>query len=337
VYGINATGNAVGPQVISCGVNKQLAAVGESVTWIVVHDATKITPATYEWVSILTGDFVAPINNVTKVHSYASVGTKTALVKVTTTTGEVYAVDCDGTAIGASDPGYPSVLIGSFDVRPQSVVTPSGAQQDVSVSLSGLVREYLTSHPAGVTFTSQFEIDDDDADTAFDYQITSSGVTAIVVGVDENVTGSWTPTAQGTYYLRLCVDKPIDAIGEGATNESNNCQGTWTAFNVGPPPTLPPAGTCTVTPKLSKVNGEVLWVVTPSGGTPPYTYAWTFIPAPATILPPSASTDANRKVMYNAVGTKSASVIISTVAEGAGPSIGCTSSVRIQIFEETPG
>jgi hypothetical protein len=332
VYGVDATGNAVGPQVISCGVDKSITSTGSTVTWTVVHDATKITPATYEWVS-LADTFSNPVNATTEVHVYGTTGIKTALVKVTTATGELYVVSCDGSVVpGQPDPGFPSVSVGSFDLRADQPANPVGAQQGVPITLNGTFDNLGDVISSSNPFTVRFELDSN-LDGVADQYSSDLNISGAASSNNIPVSSSWTPGLQGaSYRIRLCVDT-TNAIDEG-TQEGNNCS-SWpgTTFTVGAPPVVAPSGTCTVVPRVSTVGGIVTWDSTASGGDGNYTYSWAFTPPPATYIGGTNNTSADPKVTYGAIGTKTATVTITSQSLSTLPIV-CSGSLRVQTITE---
>lgn len=328
IYGIDAVGSGVGPQVIACGVDKPIASVGTNVTWTAVHDPSKLTPSTYQWVS-LANNFSNPVTGVTKVHAYSNSGVKTALVKVTTMSGEEYVITCDGAVVpGQPDPGYPSVTVGSFDLRADVPPNPVGAQEGVSMNVTGTFDNMGDEIPSFVSFTSRFEFDQnqDGAADQFSANVSISGAADSQNNIP--IAASWTPGVQGTTYrLRLCVDINND-IDE--SQEGNNCS-NWssTLFTVSAPSNPPPSGSCTVVPRLSIVGGMVTWDSTASGGDGNYTYIWNFNPMPTSYSGGTSNTSADPKVTYNATGIKTATVTITSQSQSTVP-ISCSSSLRVQ-------
>jgi hypothetical protein len=329
VYGIDATGTASGPQVISCGVDKALASVGSNTTWTVVHDPANITPVSYEWVSLASNSFANPVNAPTEVHAYSTVGVKTALVKVVTASGELYVITCDGSLVsGQPSPGFPSVSVGSFDLRADPTVAPVGAQEGVAINVSGTFDNLGDFIPSSVPFTVRFEIDQnlDGAADQYSASVQISGASSGQTNIP--VSAPWIPGIQGSSYrIRLCVD--VDNVIDEGVQEGNNCASWSATFTVGAPPIPPPSGSCTVVPKISIVGGIVTWDSTASGGDGNYTYLWSFNPAPTTFSGGTNSTSPDPKVSYATTGVKSATVTITSASQST-PIITCSSSVRVQ-------
>lgn len=335
VYGVNATGNAAPTRAISCGADKAIISPGGVVQWSAVIDTSKVAgPYSYVW-----GGNDGPTgttNPINRTYATALPSPKSAWVTVTAG-GIPYFVDCDAVSVSGS-PGvwYPSVIVGTYDLNADQPANPVGAQEGVPININGTFDNLGLVIPSSVPFTVRFEFDSN-SDGVADQWSTSVVIPGAAVQNNIPFSSSWTPGLQGsTYRIRLCVDT-TNVVDEGAL-EGNNCT-SWpgTTFTVGAPPVLPPTGTCTVTPKLTRVGGEVTWDVTPSGGAgAPYTYAWTFTPAPASFVSGSANyTDptADPVVKYSTVGTKTASVVI-TSASVSSPSINCSSNVLIRTLTE---
>jgi hypothetical protein len=334
VYGINASSNAVGPQVISCGVNQPYQILNQPVTWTVVYDATKVTPAPtdpFTWTS-LTSDVFAPAEtDATQVMSYSTAGIKTAAVTMRTASGELYVVDCDGTSVNGVSPGYGSVHVANFNLIPSIPSMSSNSYEGVERTVGG---QYDYVGPA-ITFltpiSSRFEFDRnndgivDETSSPPDHQDATfsnneSSVSALAL---------WTPQSNGnSYRIRLCVDV-ANVLPE--TNESN-CSGWSGTFEVKGPP---PSGICSVTPRIVPISGVVTWHVTPSGGDGTYQYDWTFTGG-ATFTGGTDKSDQDPKVIYPTGGTKTATVRVQS--DGEQTDVSCTTNggatVRVQKFEE---
>jgi hypothetical protein len=88
----------------------------------------------------------------------------------------------------------------------------------------------------------------------------------------EQASGSFTPTAAGTFYYRVCPD--LDDTWTGSINESNegnNCSGWGTVTVSNPAPTG--VLSCAVSNTNPPPNTSVTYTVTPSNGaTGPYTW-----------------------------------------------------------------
>lgn len=332
VYGVNASGNAIGPQVISCGADKQLALLNEVVTWTVKYDSSIVSP-TFEWVSLSSESFVAPVNGSTETKAYTISGTKSALVKVTTSSGEVYVVDCDGTVVpGQTDPGYPSVVVAPFNLVGDSVTVPSGAQEGVQINVTG---QFDYTGPALSTpFTIQFEFD-----TNGDGVAEQSSNTYTVSNLSANqqniiVSAPWTPGTPDTdYRIRLCVDTPVPGvIPETVDTTADNCT-AWSANFIVSSAVSPlngSAAVCKAIPGLTQANKSVVWTITGiTGGTEPYTYDWTFPGG----TPTSGSGSPSTPVSYSTTGTKTATVTVHSQSPGELV-VPCSGNVRVQIFEE---
>ncbi|HYE22998.1 MAG TPA: CARDB domain-containing protein [Candidatus Paceibacterota bacterium] len=103
------------------------------------------------------------------------------------------------------------------------------------------------------------------AATAVQVRLSGSGIAAASSGQQ---TGSYTFPNQGTYVMRVCADRPANAVVE--SNETNNCQ-DWTTIVVDP--AVPPSVSCAVSPTRISSGQSVTYTTTSNGGaTGPYTW-----------------------------------------------------------------
>lgn len=195
-------------------------------------------------------------------------------------------------------------------------VSPGAAGTGVATTLSGQVSNIGTGSSRSA-FTDLFEINKDSIPTSFSQiQVLrpyNSGV--LVNGASNTATASYTFPSAGTWYVRLCAD--MKASGNGTiteSNENNNCSSSWTAITV----TSPITGTCTVSPSSGKIGDSFTWsVANVSGGTGPYTYAWSGDDG-------LSGTGTSVVKIYSTAGAKNGSVTVTS--SGQSQTFSCTTS-----------
>ncbi len=242
VYGLRATGNAIGPRSISCGVSPGSGPTGVNGTWTININSTQLPgPHSYTWygTDYLAGDSApalsgSPVASASIVKNYPTAGVKTGWVIVTAgTPGAQYFVNCDGTNVTAgADTGEAAITVGTFNLTGGIAIDPGNA----GVAGSPLsISAQLTNNGDTIStpFKIRFEIDSN-ADGTAEYGLPGVGgiagtdVASVTGGATITGSGSWTPPLPGTYRLRMCVDQDA-TTGTGIITESNeadNC-GAW--------------------------------------------------------------------------------------------------------------
>lgn len=368
-YGVVAHNDGEGPRTISCGVSKNVAAVGEDVVWSVYVDESKVGAVTsYAWnlptANVVSGTLAS--QSVTVDYSSASApNPKPGWVTVTAGgSGRPYVIDCDAVDVpgvtGEPPSWYENVLIGSWDLRVTVAPTAAGTlEEGQPVTLNGITRLPASSDSlVGIPYTNHFEIDFCDstpdgvgggtcgspvADTS---PVLSLPISDHLDG-DNNkpTTGTWYPT-QGDYKIRLCADMP-NSIAE--TNESNNC-GSWSGVITIAPPPAPPVdpigqgtGDCRPSPSITQINRTVTWTITGSftGGNPPLHYHWDFSngggsPVSEDKDDTGSPDDLTAQTVYGTAGTKTAVLTVTSPSEPTLDPLVLTCSVvaRVQTFTE---
>jgi hypothetical protein len=246
-FGVISKENGEGPRTISCGVNKQAAAVNEEVIWSVYVDESKTGAVTsYAW-NLPTATYQSGFNatqQVTRVRysNGNAPNPKPGWVTVTAG-GRPYVIDCDAVDVpgvpGEPTDWYPSVLVGSWDLRQGNVgTTVSGtleANQTVTINSS---TRLSGDDLIGIPYTNHFEIDFCDSipdgvgggtcgsPVGDQTPVVTLPISDHASGVNNKPTsGEWTPTVAGDYKIRLCANRPITII---ESNTGNNC-GAWTS------------------------------------------------------------------------------------------------------------
>lgn len=192
----------------SCSVAPSSGVVGDTFTWTVSDVAGGSGSYEYLW---LGTDSLSGINVTSVQKSYATAGTKTASVTVTSG-GNEQTFACGAGVTVTALPNLTSL------VPPTS--SGSGYVNEAQ-ALSGVVKNIGAG--AAANFPNMFQIKT--ADLSADVALRDAGtVASLVADAQATVTGSYAFSAVGTYKVRTCANEDTSWGGSIAeTNAADNC------------------------------------------------------------------------------------------------------------------
>lgn len=200
---------------VSCAASPGEAAIGDTVTW-----TSTVTGGVAGYTYVWTGADGLEGDSQTVEQSYASVGTKTATLTVTSADEEV-TVSCDPVVVSEGTDTDLSASTPSL----QSGVNEVGN----SVTFLGTITN-VGNNTVSDSFENRFQVDVD-ADGSYDfaldvpldtYSIPLGGTFAVV-------SPAWADLPGGLHRIRFCSDLPPYTDGRVAeSNENNNCSATMT-------------------------------------------------------------------------------------------------------------
>ncbi len=232
--------------------------------------------------------------------------------------------DCSGRVSGnyATGPTFFPCMQGHYDPLADPLpdlvagsVSPTTATVGQAVNLTGMVTNQGTVG-TGAGFTNRIIISELPPPITSSVATLTSPMGALAAGASGQVSVVHTFPTAGTWYAQLCADvngSQTGSVDEGG-REGNNC-GAWTAITVSSI-----NASCSVAPTSAAVNATVTWTATATGGTAPYTYAWTGQNV--------SGGGASKPVSYTTPGIKTASVAV-TDASGAVRTVSCSNSVTV--------
>jgi hypothetical protein len=200
---------------VSCAASPGEAAIGDTVTW-----TSTVTGGVAGYTYVWTGADGLEGDSQTVEQSYASVGTKTATLTVTSADEEV-TVSCDPVVVSEGTDTDLSASTPSL----QSGVNEVGN----SVTFLGTITN-VGNNTVSDSFENRFQVDVD-ADGSYDfaldvpldtYSIPLGGTYAVV-------SPAWADLPGGLHRIRFCSDLPPYTDGRVVeSNENNNCSATMT-------------------------------------------------------------------------------------------------------------
>ncbi len=273
--------------------------------------------------------------NVSTSTIYSTIGTKDAALTLTSMNYSI-TQPCSNSAIVTARP----------DLTANSV-TPTSAYTGVAKTFTASIHNDNVSTGLGTNGTG--------FDNLFQRATDVNGANATDIGtwrrtsalasggvVDASL--SYTFSAPGTYYLRVCADKrnrttyPNDTVGEitPELDEGNNCGG-WTEVTVTNPPPLYTA--CSVSPPTSgpsptsftwKINKNQDNTFVTVGGNGSYTYSWQGTDG-------LSGSGSSKSKSYSTVGSKYATTTVTSTIDGTPVSqtFPCDNSASIVVYKCT--
>jgi hypothetical protein len=208
-------------------------------------------------------------------------------------------------------------------------VSPTSAVVDVpttfSVTISNIARDDILSGyygtSTGASFVTLLQRSTNPlgrVGTVVDIGTTS--LTTISANSTSIASFSYTPTAIGGPYFRVCADKVSsgDAGVIKESDETNNC-GEWTFVSFSNPSI---SSSCSVSPTSGLIGDTFTWSAqNPTGGNGSYTYLWSGSVPLVGVVAQSTTTS------YSSGGTKTGSVTITSGEDTQ--TFSCTNSVTV--------
>jgi hypothetical protein len=200
---------------VSCAASPSEAAIGDTVTW-----TSTVTGGVAGYTYVWTGADGLEGDSQTVEQSYASVGTKTATLTVTSADEEV-TVSCDPVVVSEG---------ADTDLSASTPSLQSGVNEvGNSVTFLGTITN-VGNNTVSDSFENRFQVDvDADGSYNFALDVPLDTYSIPLGGTYAVVSPAWADLPGGLHRIRFCSDLPPYTDGRVTeSNENNNCSAAMT-------------------------------------------------------------------------------------------------------------